>query len=141
MKKIIISSVIVASISIAIIFYLKQSYPFEYSTKQVQDAMVRDIPLIDIRRLDEWKKYGTIEGSHKITFFDGKGKYNLNKWMYDFTKIVTNKNQEFILVCAHANRTKVVINFLQQAGYINAHDLKGGINYGWIDKGFTTIMN
>jgi rhodanese-related sulfurtransferase len=27
------------------------------------------IPLIDIRREDEWKYYGIIKGSHKITFF------------------------------------------------------------------------
>jgi rhodanese-related sulfurtransferase len=26
-----------------------------------------------------------------------------------------------------------------QAGYKNVYDLKGGINYGWIDKGLKTI--
>jgi len=141
MKKVIIFSLIVISISLAIMMYLNKSYPFEYSTTQVQEAMTRNVPIIDIRRLDEWKKYGTIKGSHKLSFFDSKGKYNINKWMYDFNKIVTDKNQEFILVCAHANRTKVVINFLQETGYTNAHDLKGGINYGWIDKGLTTVMH
>ena len=140
MKKNIIFSLIIVGISIAVIFYLKNSYPFEYSTSEVQEAMIRNVPLIDIRRLDEWKKYGTIKGSHKLTFFNSKGKYNINKWMHDFSQIVTDKNQEFILVCAHANRTKVVVKFLQEAGYLNAHDLKGGINYGWIDKGLTAVM-
>ena len=141
MKKFLIYSVILISISVATMFYLEKSHPFEYSTKQVQDAIERNIPIIDIRRLDEWKKYGVIEGSHKLTFFDGKGKYNINKWMDDFSKIVTDKNQEFVLVCAHANRTKVVANFLLKAGYINTHDLKGGINYGWIDKNLKTTKN
>lgn len=140
MKKIILSSVVVALIAgIAVFFYMQKSHPSEYSTSEVQDAMKRNVPVIDIRRLDEWRRFGIIEGSHKITFFDGRGKYNPSKWMYEFTKIVTDKNQEFILVCAHANRTKVVVKFLQEAGYTNAHDLKGGINYGWIDKGLPTL--
>ena len=141
MKKIVIFSLIVVTISLALVLYLKKSFPFEYSTAQVKEAMTRNVPLIDIRRLDEWKKYGTIKGSHKLTFFYGKGKYNAKRWLSDFSKIVTDKNQEFILICAHANRTKVVVNFLQEAGYLNAHDLKGGINYGWIDKGLTTVMH
>jgi rhodanese-related sulfurtransferase len=140
MKKFLIPAILLISISIGVMLYLEKSNPSEYAAEQIQDAIKRNVPIIDIRRFDEWKRYGTIKGSHKLTFFDGKGRYNINKWMFDFTQIITDKNQEFILVCAHANRTKVVINFLQKEGYINAHDLKGGINYGWIDKGLPTVQ-
>ena len=95
---------------------------------------------IDIRRVDEFKQYGIIENSHKLTFFDNRGEYDIDKWMTKFVKIVKNKEQPFVLICAHANRTKVVGNFLNtQVGYKNVYDLEGGINYGWIDKGFQTI--
>ena len=95
---------------------------------------------IDIRRVDEFKQYGIIENSHKLTFFDNRGEYDIDKWMTKFIKIVKNKEQPFVLICAHANRTKVVGNFLNtQVGYKNVYDLEGGINYGWIDKGFQTI--
>jgi len=110
------------------------------TTTQVQEAIKKGTVLIDIRRVDEYKQYGIIKGSHKLTFFDGNGQYNLDKWMNDFTKIVKNKEQPFILVCAHANRTKVIGKFLSdQAKYKNVQELEGGINYGWLDKGNKTI--
>ncbi len=110
------------------------------STQNVQTEIKKGTTVIDIRREDEWKKYGTIEGSHKLTFFDNKGKYDINQWMEQFIKIVKNKEQKFILVCAHANRTKVVGGFLsKQLRYQNAYELDGGINYGWIDKGLKTV--
>ena len=109
------------------------------TTKQVQEALKNGVTVIDIRRVDEYKEYGIIKGSHKLTFFDGKGAYDVQKWMNSFTKIVTTQEQPFILVCAHANRTKVVGKFLnEQAKYKNVQELEGGINYG-IDKGLKTV--
>jgi len=110
------------------------------STEDVQTEIKNGTIVIDIRREDEWTNYGTIKGSHKITFFDGYGKYDINKWMEQFIKIVKNKDQKFILVCAHANRTKTVGTFLsKQLSYKNVYELDGGINYGWIDKGLKTV--
>ena len=112
----------------------------ELDTKNVQQMIKKGITVIDIRRLDEFKKVGIIKGSHTITFFDNKGKYDIPTWLKKFTKIVKTKEQPFILYCAHANRTKVVGDFLsKQLGYKNVYDLKGGIMYGWIDKGLSTI--
>ncbi len=112
------------------------------TTEQVQDAIKKGVKVIDIRRADEFNKYGTIKGSYKLTFFGPNGKYDLNKWMTEFQKIVKDRNQPFILVCAHSNRSKVVGKFLSdKAGYKNVQELDGGINYGWIDKGLSTIKN
>lgn len=110
------------------------------STQDVQTEITNGTAVIDIRREEEWNKYGTIKGSHKLTFFDKKGKYDINQWMEQFIKIVKNKEQKFILVCAHANRTKVVGAFLsKQLRYQNTYELDGGINDGWIDKGLETV--
>ena len=115
----------------------------DFKTMNTQDFQMEikmGTAIIDIRRVDEWNKYGIINGSHKLTFFDDKGKYDINKWMEQFIKIVKNKEQKFILVCAHSNRTKVVGEFLsKRLRYQNVYELDGGINYGWIDKGLKTV--
>lgn len=96
--------------------------------------------IIDIRRSDEWEYYGVIEGSHKITFFDEEGGYDINNFLQVFTEVVKDKEQAFILVCAHARRTKAVAEMLAlQLKYKNVYELDGGINWGWIDKGYKTI--
>jgi len=129
--------------TILLVFIMSSSLMAEFTTlttKQVQEAIKKGVVVIDIRRDDEWKQYGIIEGSHKLTFFDGRNAYNIEKWMGQFTKIVKDQKQPFILVCAHANRTKVVGKFLsEQAKYTNVQELDGGINYGWLDKGLKTI--
>jgi len=132
MQKIILSLILFTSILYADFTTL--------TTAQVQESLKKGITIIDIRRADEYKKYGTIKNSHKLTFFDSHGNYNTDKWMAKFIKIVTTKEQPFILVCAHANRTKVIGKFLnEQAKYKNVYELDGGINYGWLDKGLKTI--
>jgi len=119
---------------------IMQAQMTSLSTTAVQQEIKEGTVLIDIRREDEWSHYGIIEGSHKLTFFDETGDYDFNTWMADFIKIVTNKDQKFILICAHANRTKIVGNFLaSELRYSNVYDLHGGINYGWIDKGLKTV--
>ncbi len=109
------------------------------SAGQVQAKQKLGVAIIDVRRADEYQKYGVIPGSHKLTFFDTKGKYNVQKWLADLAKIVPDKEAEFILVCAHANRTKTIGRFLdKKTQYSNIFELDRGINYGWIDKGLAT---
>lgn len=110
------------------------------TTDEFQEKQKEDIAIIDIRREDEWKLYGVIEKSHKITFFEADGSYDIEEFMAQFTRIVKDQEQPFILVCAHANRTKSIGELLGlQMGYKNVYELDGGINYGWIDKGLKTV--
>lgn len=110
------------------------------STKEFQIKKEQGFTVIDIRRADEWEEYGVIEGSHKITFFDEVGNYDIDKFLELLTQYVISKEEPFILVCAHANRTKSVAELLGlKYGYKNIYELDGGINWGWIDEGFQTI--
>lgn len=110
------------------------------TTQEFQEKQKEGFAVIDIRRVDEWKYYGIIEGSHKITFFEADGSYDIEKFMDAFTQVVKTKEQPFILVCAHANRTKSIGELLGlQLEYKNVYELDGGINYGWIDKGLKTV--
>ena len=116
--------------------------PFKsLSTKEFQHKKEEGYAVIDIRRADEWETYGIIEGSHKITFFDEVGVFDLDTFLEAFTKVVRGKEQPFILVCAHANRTKMVGEMMGlQLGYTNVYELDGGINWGWIDQGLETVQ-
>lgn len=116
--------------------------PFKsLSTKEFQHKKEEGYAVIDIRRADEWETYGIIEGSHKITFFDEVGVFDLDTFLETFTKVVKDKEQPFILVCAHANRTKMVGEMMGlQLGYTNVYELDGGINWGWIDQGLETVQ-
>ena len=112
----------------------------EIDEVKLQTMIKKGIVVIDIRTDEEFKQYGVIKGSKMLTFFDTKGKYNIPAWMSEFVKLVKDKKQPFVLYCVHSNRTKVVGNFLsKQLKYENVYDLKGGINYGWIDKGLKTV--
>jgi rhodanese-related sulfurtransferase len=109
------------------------------STEQVRDKIKQGLVIIDVRRQDEYEQYGVIPNAHKLTFFDKNGKYNIERWLRDLSKIVPNKDTPFVLVCAHASRTKIIGRFLdKKTAYQNIFELDGGINRGWIDKGLAT---
>ena len=96
----------------------------------------KGVPVIDIRTPREWKERGVIKGAHLIMFFDEQGKAHPEEWMKEFSTLVKEKKDPFILYCAHANRTRAVGNWLsKKMGYENVYELKGGIEYGWKDLG------
>jgi rhodanese-related sulfurtransferase len=112
------------------------------SDKELIHIMKEDkIPLIDVRREEEWHTFGIIEGSHKITFFDAMGQYNAEDWLSRLDNLLEDKDSPFVLICAHANRTKVIGQFLNEIGYTDVLELDGGINYGWLDKGWDTVRD
>ena len=39
------------------------------------------VPVIDVRRADEWRETGVIEDSHLLTFYDKQGRYDLERWL------------------------------------------------------------
>ena len=44
--------------------------------QQLRTLQAQGIPVYDIRRADEWKQTGIVEGSHKLTFVDDNGRIN-----------------------------------------------------------------
>jgi rhodanese-related sulfurtransferase len=107
---------------------------------QFKALQSKGVPIIDIRTPQEWKQTGIIKGAQQLMFFDAQGKEHAKEWMIDLSKIVKDKKSPFILYCAHANRTKAVGNWLvDKLGYTHVYELEGGIEYGWRDKGESTV--
>jgi len=100
---------------------LKLVHPDDLDTKN-------DI-IIDIRRESEFKETGIIKNSIKLTFFDDYGQYDLLSWLKEFKKHVKSQDQKFVLVCAHAQRTDMLGNYLlNELEYENTSHLEGGIS-------------
>ena len=98
---------------------------------KVKSLISRGVPLIDIRSSIEWKKTGIIEGSHLITFFNEKGKVNLNKWISAFNK-VADTTKPFMLICASGVRSKFASYILNnQFDIPKIYDVSEGVS-GWI---------
>ena len=108
--------------------------------KELDLLMSAGVKAIDIRTPKEWKNTGIIKDSIKLMFFDEYGNYNAENWIKELEKYVKNKNETFVLICAHANRTKVLGSFLRDTiGYKKVVELCGGIEYGWILKERKTV--
>lgn len=88
---------------------------------------------MDIRHQDEWQQTGTIKGSHLLTFFDAKGRYNVAAWLKQLQEIAP-AGEPVILMCAQGVRSANVAKLLdRKSGYSQVHNVTWGIAE-WIGK-------
>ena len=123
---------------ILLINYLVASFSFsdvvEISNAELKSLLEQEMPLIDIRRKDEWNSTGIIENSILMTFFDKNGKANTIEWLNKLNKIL-DKNDPVILICRTGRRTGIITKFLsEKVGYRIIYDVTDGIS-DWIKKG------
>ena len=129
-KLILIINVLVASFAFSDVI--------EIGNIELKSLLQKNIPLIDIRRKDEWKSTGIVENSILMTFFDKNGKANTNEWLKELNKIA-NKNDPVILICRTGRRTGIISKFLsEKVGYKLIYDVTDGIT-DWIKKGNTVV--
>ena len=127
---------------ILIINVLIASFAFsdviEIGNIELKSLLQKKIPLIDIRRKDEWKSTGIVDNSILMTFFDKNGKANTNEWLKELNKIA-KKNDPVILICRTGRRTGIISKFLsEKVGYRLIYDVTDGIT-DWIKKGNTVV--
>ena len=122
------------------IFFAPLSFSdvIEVGNIELKSLLEKRIPLIDIRRKDEWKSTGIVENSILMTFFDKNGKANTNEWLKELNKIA-KKNDHVILICRTGRRTGIISKFLsEKVGYRLIYDVTDGIT-DWIKKGNTVV--
>ena len=103
----------------------------------LQRLRAEGVPVIDIRRSEEWSKTGVIEGSHLLTFFDATGRYDLGRWLPALAAIAES-NQPVALICRSGKRSGRVARLLdEQFGYRHVYSARDGI-LGWIEEGRST---
>ena len=109
----------------------------EIDSRGLQTLLKNKIPIIDIRRDDEWKKTGVVEGSMLLTAFARNGQLNPD-FMPSFMEAFRPED-EIILICRTGNRSATMGKMLaMQLGYVKVYNVSNGIT-GWIKDGMPVV--
>ena len=103
----------------------------------------KNLTIIDVRTINEWKMTGIIPTSILINMHDDKYQER-NGFVTEITKILLeyqDKNVAFI--CASGARSKIITDYLINKGYKNIYHIPDGImgkqNDGWLFNGYPLI--
>jgi rhodanese-related sulfurtransferase len=111
----------------------------EVDNPALQSLQAKGVTIIDVRRPDEWKQTGIVEGSHGITFFDAKGGYDVEAWLNELSVLI-KPDEPFILVCARGVRSSKIANLLdERLGYSAVHNVSNGI-LNWLEEGNPVVI-
>lgn len=100
---------------------------------ELKSLLARGVPIVDLRRKDEWDQTGVVEGSKLITAFDGRGAF-VQSFLDDFKK-VAGTDDEVIVICRTGNRTSTIAQALaDRVGYKKVYNVENGITK-WIKDG------
>ncbi|VAW48797.1 Rhodanese-like domain protein [hydrothermal vent metagenome] len=136
-----ISSIFLKYLSLFLLIFslsgcLKPPYT-NLNNDELQALLEQGIPIYDIRRPEEWRKTGVVEGSRLLTFVDKGGKLKPN-FLPQFTQEI-DKNQPVILICRTGNRTDTLARHLmEKLGYTNVYNVRYGIT-DWIREKRPTL--
>jgi rhodanese-related sulfurtransferase len=97
---------------------------------QLQTMLERNIPIYDVRRPQEWRQTGVVEGSELLTFVDANGRVRPD-FLSRFTA-ATGKHDPVILICRTGSRTATLARYLvEDLGYTQVFNVRHGITR-WI---------
>jgi len=98
--------------------------------EQLKTMLEQNAPIYDVRRPEEWRQTGVIEGSKLLTFVDARGSM-IADFLPRFTRAV-GKDDPVILICRTGNRTSALARHLvEKMGYTNVFNVRNGITQ-WI---------
>jgi rhodanese-related sulfurtransferase len=99
----------------------------------LERLLQQSVTVIDIRRPEEWRETGVVEGSRGMTFVDANGRVMPN-FLETFSATVS-KDQPIVLICRTGNRTDVLARHLmERMGYSQVYNVRDGI-MGWLSEG------
>ena len=132
MKKLFVSLALIAPLWITPAFADR----IDIDNEKLQSLIEEGVPVVDVRRLDEWKNTGVIDGSHLLTFFDEKGNYDPKKWMSELSELL-NPEEPFVLICQSGARSFNVSDWLGK-NFDTVYNVQKGIGH-WISEGNETV--
>jgi rhodanese-related sulfurtransferase len=106
---------------------------------QLKVLLAQGVPIYDIRRAEEWRSTGVVEGSRKLTFVDAGGRPN-PQFLPRFTAEV-GKDDPVVLICRTGSRTdKLARELMEAQGYTQVYNVRHGIT-GWIAGNNPVVKN
>ena len=108
----------------------------DIDNQKLKQLMGQGVPVIDVRRAEEWSNTGVIEGSHLITFFDKAGSYDAEKWKTTLSSRIDTK-EPVILICHSGVRTSIIGKWLSEQ-VETVYNVDEGI-VSWLKDGNGTV--
>ncbi len=105
---------------------------------QLKEHVAQGVPVYDVRRPEEWRQTGVVEGSRKLTYVDAKGRPN-PEFLPRFTAEV-GKNDPVVLICRTGSRTDTLARELAALGYTRVYNVRHGITR-WTGEGNPVVRN
>jgi len=100
---------------------------------QARAMIDKGVKVIDVRRVDEWRDTGVIEGAALITAFDTRGRFNPD-FPAAFAAAV-EPDEDVVVICRTGGRSRVISELLTgRAGYTRVYNATGGM-MSWIADG------
>lgn len=98
----------------------------------LKTLLAQGVPLYDVRRPEEWRKTGVVEGSRLLTYVDARGR--LNPELLPRLQAEVPKDAPIALICRTGNRTDRLARELAELGYTRVYNVRDGITR-WIAEG------
>ena len=100
------------------------------SNAELQMMLEKETAIYDVRRPEEWRETGIVEGSKLLTFVDTSGRLKPD-FIQRFTAEIA-PDEPVILICRTGNRTGTLARLLvEQLGYTQVYNVRNGITE-WI---------
>lgn len=100
---------------------------------ELKDLLAKGVKIVDVRRPEEWKQTGILEGSKLLMSFDKTGQLSPN-FMAGLAAYV-KKDEPVILICRTGGRSGYLSNALsREMGYTNIYNVTDGIVKWLADK-------
>lgn len=99
---------------------------------QLKALMQQGVPLYDVRRPEEWRQTGVVEGSRLLTYVDARGR--LNPELLPRLQAEVPKDAPIALICRTGNRTDSLARELAELGYTRIYNVRHGITR-WVAEG------
>jgi len=137
MKKIVTLFAVLAA---SLFFSACSKPPYENIDNAQLTALIgQGVPVYDIRRPDEWKQTGVVEGSRLLTWVDGSGR--VQPAFFGTLAAEVPKDQPVALICRTGNRTdQLARELMERHGYTKVYNVKNGIT-GWIGDRQPVVRN
>ena len=93
---------------------------------ELKTLLAQGVAIYDVRRPEEWRSTGVVEGSRTLTYVDKSGRPN-PEFLPRFTAEVS-KNDPVILICRTGNRTDALAReLMEKHGYTRVYNVRNGI--------------
>lgn len=105
---------------------------------QLKSLIAQGVPVYDVRRAEEWRSTGVVEGSRALTWVNKSGQPN-PEFLPRFTAEV-GKDAPVILICRTGSRTEALARELAERGYTQIYNVRHGITR-WIGENNPVVKN